>query len=1722
MLGRNEFQRYYNQFKDDPRYATNERELAAVVAAYAEKPANYQDPTSAAYVNYRRGYDTVMRYAQQNSSGTDDLLTGVGGLEPQYGPDGSLVGYINRDTRAFVPNPAARAQGAGDTTPWGFQSFGGSLWAVNGADGTGRIIASDAGAIVSSNIVPTGNGGQTAVLFDRSGKMTAHQLVAPQNDYHFAADGKVWRKTPDGQLQLVSNGEDVMGNMRDGIVRLVRDPESGGIIGYETLVPGKTSYSTVQVGNKVYRFNTEDPEDTALIGTIDKDEKVIDRPDGSAWVYDPNTKETRQLLGPTKPPIVQMGDAFYFFDQSANTLSLLATAPREPERPVVFGRSVLIPNSWSQPAQNQYPSSINLNSGGGVGGGQDRVARRSEDRYQESRDWRDVVGQAASGASSWIGEHGSQILGGVSGAPFDTMEWDWQSRRPQLHQPMRTGGLGLIPGWDAAMQRWAQQQMGQEQVGEGQDMPMDMPMEGGPWSSGGWAPPVDPSSVVGTGNKFGEEVSVEGFHKGSDLQAVEGTPALAPVSGTVVAVGYDEQGLGLQVAIRDDATGEVHRLSHLADAGVKPGDKVEVGQEVGRVGSTGNSTGPHLDYRVQDQAGNYENPEERLGPLGQMPRADGPVDVGGGQDYVGSGAEGLPGYEPGWDDDPNWLYNPNDSTWFNTVDGGYYDNNGEPLSPSMSAPGGNQPAQTIPGTVVNPFTNQPFNSGQPNIYGGTAPIYGSQGQSGGYANYGGYYPYYQPNSPYNSGITGDPYDPNQAVYTPPGLGNYDPNYPYGSDPTTGAPNSYPYYSGYDPYGGAPGTPGYGNLPQPPAAPGGSASNGPITVNVQQPAGGQQGGYTMMTDPAYLQELQNDLQARMAAVDAQRYSADLQHQAAMARIANDWSIHQDDDAYRYAAIEAETNWRNAKNQLDWEMSALQNETQRISTLGQVYQADQNYNIALNTAYQNFLNHGDDQQYRYDVMQAEMLRENAKNALSATTTALNTETQRLQIQQQMQKADQDYYLGLMEAYRAYYETGNKQQFEAAQLMLQDKWNTEKNQLTLATQQIDIAAQRELQGTFEQRAALELMKSALTNPWLQELSGMAPGFGEPGGPDGAQVAGPTAPPTQPGTTAGQPQAGAQQGGVAAPSEPAGAPPVGQPQMGQHPNAPANGAQAPTMGANTAVAGQQPGYTFGREMPSYQPGNIPGGPQMGAYDQGIAQGQWDQMDPQSRQLAEQIYQSHLAAGATDNQWAWQEAMQQATQQQTAQAQGYYGNRAPAERDPMYEAKYGPLPPMDNGMGGIGQQQPAVGPQMGQQPAAAPAVGQQMQAPGAAPAAQPSIGQQMTGGQTQPNAQPNAQPAQQPAAQQPPPVTAQPYPNNGGAGRHQVGSGQDSPLEHIRDPWMQEFQRTFMEELQTHPNTPEFRDRANDPYHFDEDMRVMQRGPEHGSSGDWEGIRTQSHNLGDTYPYVRPQVGEQTNWPSHGFSEYKDGPNNPLNQIYGDATAPRPGSDWFQLGHINPRELAREFASRVNGGVVGPWDFWPGGPEAWLRTVVPELERLGDQSYSEEELDQILRPYFRPEEDRRGRWSGEEHRVGRGQAPAGVGVPMGSGMGLNSVGSQMSQALGGYSPSQGLPSTPTQPTWGDYNNMSIFERAALRTQTEASGVPWAQYTNDLRNTWAGAGGPTQAPGMTMLGASRMDSRGRIGAGQIAETFGNTRDEYWEGQQRSWAPSRSPNVSIVA
>ncbi len=95
------------------------------------------------------------------------------------------------------------------------------------------------------------------------------------------------------------------------------------------------------------------------------------------------------------------------------------------------------------------------------------------------------------------------------------------------------------------------------------------------------------------------------FHRGLDISARRGTPIHAPADGIVVFAGRNG-GLGKTVRVSHDF-GFTTVYGHLDKISVEPGDEIIRGQEVGLLGNSGRSTGPHLHYEVHEE-GVAKNP----------------------------------------------------------------------------------------------------------------------------------------------------------------------------------------------------------------------------------------------------------------------------------------------------------------------------------------------------------------------------------------------------------------------------------------------------------------------------------------------------------------------------------------------------------------------------------------------------------------------------------------------------------------------------------------------------------------------------------------------------------------------------------------------------------------------------------------------------------------------------------------------------------------------------------------------------------------------------------------------------------------------------------------------------------------------------------------------------------------------------------------------------------
>lgn len=118
-------------------------------------------------------------------------------------------------------------------------------------------------------------------------------------------------------------------------------------------------------------------------------------------------------------------------------------------------------------------------------------------------------------------------------------------------------------------------------------------------AAGGFSAPVD--AALGTAYRVSGSSWSSGYHTGVDFPVATGTTVKSVGPGQVVSAGW-AGAYGYQVVIRH-TDGRYSQYAHLSALGVKSGQQVSGGQRIGRSGSTGNSTGPHLHFEIRSAPG---------------------------------------------------------------------------------------------------------------------------------------------------------------------------------------------------------------------------------------------------------------------------------------------------------------------------------------------------------------------------------------------------------------------------------------------------------------------------------------------------------------------------------------------------------------------------------------------------------------------------------------------------------------------------------------------------------------------------------------------------------------------------------------------------------------------------------------------------------------------------------------------------------------------------------------------------------------------------------------------------------------------------------------------------------------------------------------------------------------------------------------------------------------
>lgn len=102
-------------------------------------------------------------------------------------------------------------------------------------------------------------------------------------------------------------------------------------------------------------------------------------------------------------------------------------------------------------------------------------------------------------------------------------------------------------------------------------------------------------------------------HEGIDIANHKGTPIVAAAAGTVIQSGWDTTGWGLGNVVRiKHPDGSIAVYAHNDRLLVKKGEEVSQGQQIAEMGSTGNSTGPHLHFEYLKPDGTAEDPSKLI------------------------------------------------------------------------------------------------------------------------------------------------------------------------------------------------------------------------------------------------------------------------------------------------------------------------------------------------------------------------------------------------------------------------------------------------------------------------------------------------------------------------------------------------------------------------------------------------------------------------------------------------------------------------------------------------------------------------------------------------------------------------------------------------------------------------------------------------------------------------------------------------------------------------------------------------------------------------------------------------------------------------------------------------------------------------------------------------------------------------------------------------------
>lgn len=135
---------------------------------------------------------------------------------------------------------------------------------------------------------------------------------------------------------------------------------------------------------------------------------------------------------------------------------------------------------------------------------------------------------------------------------------------------------------------------------------------GSPFPEDAWTKHISSKWGVRIRPNFGTAA----VHRGLDISMPQGKPIHSIMDGTVISVNSCGSSLGNHIEIRSaEKSKDIRSLyAHMSKIKVKKGQKIKRGKVIGKVGSTGNSTGPHLHLELYIGTYKYENTEQLLYP----------------------------------------------------------------------------------------------------------------------------------------------------------------------------------------------------------------------------------------------------------------------------------------------------------------------------------------------------------------------------------------------------------------------------------------------------------------------------------------------------------------------------------------------------------------------------------------------------------------------------------------------------------------------------------------------------------------------------------------------------------------------------------------------------------------------------------------------------------------------------------------------------------------------------------------------------------------------------------------------------------------------------------------------------------------------------------------------------------------------------------------------------